>query len=116
MLAHDRTDWGCPAMDLDPEHTPPTSASNWHWGGQCRPSACSERPRASADTSVLADRLNFSVWRVGQEKHVAPHVDVAMQMAMSPGKPDRAAHPFVCFGASPAGCCCSQHSVECQMV
>eukprot|EP00959_Pyramimonas_sp_CCMP1952_P110420 2309952-Pyramimonas_sp.AAC.1 len=33
-------------------------------------------------------------------------------MAMSPVKPDGAAGPFECFGTSPVGCWCSQHSVE----
>eukprot|EP00959_Pyramimonas_sp_CCMP1952_P236936 4951722-Pyramimonas_sp.AAC.1 len=33
-------------------------------------------------------------------------------MAMSPVKPDGAAGPFECFGASPVGCWCPQRSVE----
>eukprot|EP00959_Pyramimonas_sp_CCMP1952_P385181 8072639-Pyramimonas_sp.AAC.1 len=82
MLAHNQTHWGCPVMDLDPEHTS-TAESSWHKGGQCHPSAYPERPHASADTSTLADQLNFSVRRI-EEKQVAPHVDVAMQMAMLP--------------------------------
>eukprot|EP00959_Pyramimonas_sp_CCMP1952_P266081 5563007-Pyramimonas_sp.AAC.1 len=69
-------------MDLDPEHTP-TAASSSHKGGQCRPSAYSERPHASADTSILADQLN-PARHIDQEKQVAPHVDVATPMAMSP--------------------------------
>eukprot|EP00959_Pyramimonas_sp_CCMP1952_P418581 8768982-Pyramimonas_sp.AAC.1 len=72
-------------MDLDPEHTP-KAASSWRGGGQCRPYAYPERLHASADASILADQPNsrFTVQHIGQEKQVAPHVDVAMQMATSP--------------------------------
>eukprot|EP00959_Pyramimonas_sp_CCMP1952_P161445 3375941-Pyramimonas_sp.AAC.1 len=36
-------------------------------------------------------------------------------MEMSPVKPDRAAGPFECFGASAVGCWCPQHFVEYHM-
>eukprot|EP00959_Pyramimonas_sp_CCMP1952_P399691 8374553-Pyramimonas_sp.AAC.1 len=50
-------------------------------------------------------KLNFSVRQTGQAKEVAPHADVAMQVAMSPVQPDRAAEPSECFGVSPVGYC-----------
>eukprot|EP00959_Pyramimonas_sp_CCMP1952_P260630 5449530-Pyramimonas_sp.AAC.1 len=78
-------------MGSDQEYIP-MGVSSQRSGGQCHPGECSALPRASAWASTAADpsRSQPSGQLRGQEQQVVLQLDVAMQMAMSLTRPDRA--------------------------
>eukprot|EP00959_Pyramimonas_sp_CCMP1952_P301388 6305742-Pyramimonas_sp.AAC.1 len=82
-------------MGSDPEYYP-MGMSSERSGGQCHPDACSAWPRASARASTAADLScsKPSGQLHGQKRPVAPHLDLAMLMAMSLARPGRAGGPF----------------------